>query len=132
MVSLTDNEYEIVNLMWNQGRALSRTEIIVLLPDKAWSASSIHILLNKLLEKNAIKVDGFVKTGKNYGRTYTAAITRDEYTVMQLKQSTGRKSNEPLTFPAIFAALINDKEINIHTISELEEMIENKKKELEK
>lgn len=49
---------------------------------------SIHILLNQLLKKSAIKVDGFVQTGKNYGRTYTAAITPEDYQVMYFKTST--------------------------------------------
>ena len=60
-LSLTNNELEIMELMWKMKRPLSRTEIIDLSPDRSWSASSIHILLNKLLEKEAIEVSGFVK-----------------------------------------------------------------------
>ena len=63
-LSLTNNELEIMELMWKMKRPLSRTEIIDLSPDRSWSANSIHILLNKLLEKEAIEVSGFVKTNK--------------------------------------------------------------------
>ena len=77
-LSLTNNELEIMELMWKMKRPLSRTEIIDLSPDRSWSASSIHILLNKLLEKEAIEVSGFVKTNKNYGRTYSPLITQND------------------------------------------------------
>src|SRR5665648_552396 len=79
---------EIMRLLWTQGRPLSRSEIVDLSPERSWKASSIHILLNQLLEKEAIMVDGFVKTGRNYGRTYSAAISPEEYQIIQIKQNT--------------------------------------------
>ncbi len=74
--SLTKNEQEIMDLLWSQDKALSRSEIIELSTERSWKKSSIHILLNSLLEKGAIKVEGFVKTGKNYGRTYSHQLLR--------------------------------------------------------
>ena len=62
---LTKSENEIMELMWKEGHPLSRSEIIDLTPERSWKPSSIHILLNSLLEKNAIEVAGFVQTTKN-------------------------------------------------------------------
>ena len=47
-LTLTNNELEIMELLWTQGRPLSRTEIIELTPERSWSSKSIHIILNKL------------------------------------------------------------------------------------
>ena len=130
-LSLTNNELEIMELMWKMKRPLSRTEIIDLSPDRSWSASSIHILLNKLLEKEAIEVSGFVKTNKNYGRTYSALITQNDYilsSLNQMKQSSYYKSKSTAT-ASIFAALIQDSDIDDELIDELEKILEERKKQ---
>lgn len=128
---LTESELEIMNLLWERSCALSRSEIINLLPEKSWSDSSIHIILNKLLDKGAIKVDGFVRTGKNYGRTYSAAIKQDEYALMQIKKASGAFGGAKINLQSIFSALVKDEEIDSNTISELEEILAGKKRELE-
>jgi predicted transcriptional regulator len=106
--------------MWQQNRPLTRTEIIKLSPERSWKASSIHILLNKMLDKKAIIVDGFIRTGKNYGRTYSPAFSREEYEKMLLKH---QYKNASLSLGKLFAALIEDEEISDSTIDELEAII---------
>lgn len=68
-----------MDIIRTQVKALSRSEIIELSEKRYWKKISIHILLNSLLKKGEIKVEGFVKTGKNFGRTYSSAITQVEY-----------------------------------------------------
>lgn len=84
---LTKSENEIMELLWREGRPLSRSEIIDLTPDRTWKPASIHILLNSMLEKGAIQVAGFVQSTKNYARTFTPTLTADEYAVLQFKHS---------------------------------------------
>lgn len=130
-LSLTSNELEIMELMWKMKRPLSRTEIIDLSPDRSWSANSIHILLNKLLEKEAIEVSGFVKTNKNYGRTYSPLITQNDYVLSslnQMKQSSYYKSKSTAT-ASIFATLIQDSDIDDELLDELEKILEERKKQ---
>jgi predicted transcriptional regulator len=125
--SLTENELEVMSLLWEQARALSRSEIINLLPDKSWSNSSIHIILNKLIEKEAVQVEGFVKTGRNFGRTYSAVIARNEYRDMQIRRAAGKVKGGKVDLPAIFSALVQDEEIDGDTIAELEDILKRKK-----
>lgn len=129
--NLTESELEIMELLWQRSSALSRSDIIKLLPEKSWSDSSIHIILNKLLEKGAIKVDGFVKTGKNYGRTFSAAITQDEYAIMQIRKASVLFGGTKANLQSIFSALIKDEEIDDDAISELEEILKKRKRELQ-
>ena len=123
--ALTGNELEIMELLWREERPLSRSEIIELTPERSWSERSIHILLNSLLEKKAIEVGGFVRTNKNYGRTFVPLIDRADYIVSavnQMKQSlSGTSKKSPVS--AIFAALVQDKDIDDAELDELERMI---------
>lgn len=131
-ISLTENELEIMELLWQENRPLSRSEIIELSPERSWKASSIHILLNKLLEKDAICVKGFVKTGKNYGRTYFPNITPEEHIVLSLQQNNFYKKSKKSAVASIFSALIRDKDIDDELLGELEQMIEERKTQLGK
>ena len=81
---LTKNELEIMDVLWEQGRALSRGELLSLPTEKTWMDSSIHILLNSLLRKGAIREAGYAKCGKTSGRVYEAALSCAEYHVSTL------------------------------------------------
>ena len=81
---LTKNELEIMHVLWKEGRALARGEILTLSEDKSWMDSSVHILLNSMLRKGAIREAGFVKCGKTCGRVYEAALSCEEYYVSTL------------------------------------------------
>lgn len=129
-IILTPNELEIMELMWRENRPLSRTDIIELSPDRSWKASSIHILLNKMLDKDAIKVDGFVRTGKNYGRTYSPALSNVDYLLMTIKGSSLYQNSRKEATIAVISSLINDKDITAQDIKEIEAVIEAKKSKL--
>lgn len=129
-ITLTPNELEIMELMWRENRPLSRTDIIELSPDRSWKASSIHILLNKMLDKDAIKVDGFVRTGKNYGRTYSPALSNVDYLLMTIKGSSLYQNSKKEATIAVISSLINNKDITAQDIKEIEAVIEAKKSKL--
>jgi predicted transcriptional regulator len=130
MFTLSKNELDVVTLLWQEGRALSRTEIIELSTKKTWKASSIHILLNSLLKKGAIKVEGFVQTGKNYGRTYAAAVTQEEYAAMQFTKNVPSQTVNKENLPKLFTALINADDVDRDLLNELQMIIDQKKGEL--
>ena len=76
---LTKSELAIMEVMWDQEDALTATEIIKVSGDKEWKNSSVHLLVNALLEKKFIEVVGFKKTTKNYARTFKPTMTREQY-----------------------------------------------------
>ncbi|MEL7649012.1 MAG: BlaI/MecI/CopY family transcriptional regulator [Sedimentibacter sp.] len=125
--SLTKNEQEIMELLWSQDKALSRSEIIELSTERSWKKSSIHILLNSLLEKGAIKVEGFVKTGKNYGRTYSAAFTPEDYQIMQFKQGANYLKSKSSAITGLVSALVQDDDIDGETLDKLEAILKERK-----
>lgn len=125
-MELTKSELEVMNVIWGAGRALSRSEIINLSEHKTWKDSSIHILLNGLLGKGAIKEAGFVRSGKVWGRLYAANISCEDY---YAKTVFAGSSKEVL--PLLFSALINRDEVSPELIDTLEEMLEKRRQELE-
>lgn len=125
MFSLTSKEHEIMELMWLQAKALSRADIIELSESsRTWKASSVHVILNSMLDKGAIEVEGFVKTGKNYGRTFRPTVTQEEYTILRMKSSIK-------SIPGIVSALVNDDDVSDETIEAIEEILRQKKSDRE-
>jgi len=129
--TLSRNEFEVVSVLWDQGRPLTRAEIIRLSPDKSWKESTFHILLNSLIQKEAVQVVGFAQTGKRYGRTYSAIGSREDYTAMQLMKNAS-DSKKHTDIPGVFAALIEMEDIDSEILAKLEEIVERKKNELSK
>ena len=130
MTSLSKNELEIMRLMWTHKKPLSRTEIISLSPDRSWKASSIHILLNSLLKKEAIAIDGFVRTGKNYGRTYVHAVTEEEYAAEQLVQSMSVSEENSGNLSGVLDVLVRGEGVDIAALDELQAVLDRRKTEL--
>ena len=117
-MELTKSELEVMNVLWQANRPLSRSEILTLSTSKTWKDSSIHILLNGLLNKNAIKEAGYVRSGKTFGRLYAANISCQEY---YAKNVFAGSSKEVL--PMLFSALIQSDGISPELIDELEDML---------
>jgi len=78
-MELTRSEMEIMDVLWEAGEPLSRSDLLSHSGEKTWKDSSVHILLNSMLQKNLIREAGFVKRGKTYGRTFLPTMTREEY-----------------------------------------------------
>lgn len=78
-MELTKSEMEIMDVLWNAHVPLSRSDLLGHGEEKSWKDSSVHILLNGLLQKGAIREVGFVRRSKTYGRTFLPTLTREEY-----------------------------------------------------
>jgi BlaI family penicillinase repressor len=76
---LTKSELEIMDVLWDADCPLSRSDLLERSDEKNWKDSSVHILLNGLLQKDAIQEAGYVKRSKTYGRTFLPKLTREEY-----------------------------------------------------
>lgn len=85
---LSQNEFKIMRLLWQKDRPLSRPEIIEMVPDRDWNPNSIHLILNNMIEKGVIRVEGMTRCGRGYGRTYAAAMSNLEYALAVLRETT--------------------------------------------
>ena len=78
-MELTRSEMEIMDVLWESGVPMSRADLLARSEEKTWKDSSVHILLNGLLQKGAIQEAGLVKRIKTYGRVFVPTMTREEY-----------------------------------------------------
>lgn len=82
-MKLTNSEMEVMQVLWQSEKPLSTSEIIKNSPDVHYKKSYIHLLINSLLNKDVIEVTGFVKTARNYARTFKAKISEKDYLMSQ-------------------------------------------------
>ncbi|CVI71468.1 Penicillinase repressor [Eubacteriaceae bacterium CHKCI004] len=120
---LTDSEWEVMNLLWDTGEPLTSSEIIRLSVDRRWKDSYIHILINALLKKEMIRVAGFKKTTKNYARSFEPTMTREQWSLYQVKQESRKES---LLLKELLESIINEG-ADEETLEELSDAVEKRK-----
>ncbi|MCD8338332.1 MAG: BlaI/MecI/CopY family transcriptional regulator [Lachnospiraceae bacterium] len=92
-----------MDLLWNTDRPLTATEIVNLTPERTWKKSYIHLLINSLIDKNLIKSETLVRTGRNFGRAFVAVDTREQFEIRQI--TSGRNFSED-SVPALVSVLL--------------------------
>ena len=123
---LTDSERQVLDLLWDSDEPLTSTEIVKLCAGRTWKPSYIHIMINSLLKKEMIKVAGFKKTTKNYARTFTPTMSRDQWSLFQVKQEQKSASS---AMSHLFTAFF-EEETDLELLDELSELLDNRRKEL--
>ena len=124
-MELTKSEMEIMDVLWEDGGALSRADFLERQKEKSWKDSSIHILLNGLLNKGAIREAGVVKRSKTYGRTFLPTMSREEYFAATIFS---HRYHPELT--GLFQALLTRSDVNNEVLDNLETMIREKRQQL--
>ena len=124
-MELTRSEMEIMDVLWQDGGALSRADFLARSQEKSWKDSSVHILLNGLLNKGAIQEAGVVKRNKTYGRTFLPTMTREEYFATTIFS---HRYKPEMT--GLVEALLKRPEITAETLDTLQKLIQAKQAEL--
>lgn len=122
-ITLTKSEKEIMGLLWNIDRPLTATEIVNLTPERTWKKSYIHLLINSLLEKQLIRSESLVRTGRNFGRAFVATMTEEQFSILQI--TTGKNFSQK-SIPFLISSLI-DMTDDAKLIEEIEKTLCEKK-----
>jgi BlaI family penicillinase repressor len=117
-LELTKSEMEIMDVLWGSDRPLSRADLLAHSEEKTWKDSSVHILLNGLLQKGAIQEAGLVKRSKTYGRIFAPTMTREEYFATTIYSHT----NKP-DMVGLFAALLKREDITAEQLMQMEGLL---------
>ena len=82
----------------------------------SFNKSSSSSSFNSALNKDLVEVAGFKKTTKNYARTFQPTMTREEYSINQLRQE---QRNTSRTLSRLFKREFSKKwtELAFHVIS---------------
>lgn len=74
-----------MNVFWNSKKALSQAQVIEKAEEdrnRNWKKQTIFSLINSLLDKGLIQMEGSVRSGKTYARTFASTMSRPEYLLM--------------------------------------------------
>ena len=120
---LTKSEREIMDVLWNAGEPLSRSDFLERSETKTWKDSSVHILLNSLLRKGMIREAGLIKRSKTFGRTFLPTMSREAYYVA----AAFSRRYKP-DYLMVMEALLDRPEADEETLKQLLAMVEAKMK----
>ncbi len=112
-----------MDLLWNTDRPLTATEIVNLTPERTWKKSYIHLLINSLLDKELIKSETLVRTGRNFGRAFTAVSTKEQFEIRQITQS---RNFSQESVKALFEALLESVQ-DPSILDDLEQILQAKR-----
>ena len=113
----TKSELQILNVLWNAGAPLTRSEILERSEgEKTWKDNSIHILLNGMLKKGLVEEAGFTRSGKVWGRLYGAAVTPEE----QYRDLFLSPVLDPVT---VFGILLERQDTDTRTLDKLQDAL---------
>lgn len=94
--TLTKKELEMINVLWGSETALTASEILKASTDRTWKDKSLHLMINSLLQKNLIVVDGFKRMEKVYARCFKSAISQTDYIWTHLTTGMEKKKRRNL------------------------------------
>lgn len=122
-MELTKSEMEIMDVLWAADKPLSRSDLLERSEEKSWKDSSVHILLNGLLAKEAIREAGLVKRSKTFGRVFVPTMTREEYFAQTIF---GHRHQPELI--GLFTALLQQRDPSREQLENMKALIEGRMK----
>ena len=126
-IGLSDAEYEVMELLWSKGRPLCFREIMEHFEnntDKDWKKQTLNTHLSHLIEKQVLAAEGEAR------KIYRPAISKKAYKHQKAKNTVARFFGGSLN--NFVAAFCDDAECSAEEIEELQKMLDEKKKTLNK
>lgn len=126
---LSTNELTVLRVLWDSKSPLSRPEILARISNTDWNPNSIHIVLNNLIKKGFVTIEGVTRCGQRYGRTYSAAKTQGDYaSELALAAIPELPSEESVL--VVMSAMIKGQQIDPATIEKLQNILDQRRAEL--
>ena len=126
---VSNNEYNILLAIWNAGHALTAKEILMSMEDKSFKDRTIHSILNAMLEKELIYVDGQKLSSRIYSRCFNASVSFEEYHADCIMDNEIFRREKARVLPGLLSTLV-DKDVSPETLDRLEALLEDKRRQL--
>lgn len=122
---LADSELEIMRVLWDTKRPMKASEITKMLQKtKNWSKATVHVLLGRLENKGFVSAD---RSG--YYHYFSAAIAENEYLCSESSRMVKKVGG---SLHSMLASLIEADELSDEDIIAISDMLNEKRKEIEK
>lgn len=118
-MELTKNELQFMTVLWQSENPITAPEILERATERKWKDRSLHVILNNLLDKDAIAEHGFVKEGRTISRTFIPKISREEYYKTVLSDCESKE------LVGLISAIMRDRnDFEDDTVNELEKIFQ--------
>ena len=118
---LKGKRYDVMNVLWEEGKPLSAFEINEIAPEL--KMPTVRRCLELLLKEKLIEVAGTSMNGKVYARNYRPLLSRETY----LKNNAERRKITPVE---MMNALLETEGITEADLNELQTLLDHKRAEL--
>ncbi|MDO5689706.1 MAG: BlaI/MecI/CopY family transcriptional regulator [Tissierellia bacterium] len=127
-VKITNRERDVLEALWDSDGPLLASDIPKMNPELG--ISSVQLALRNLLTKELIEVADIVYSGTVLSRTYRPLIQREDF-VGSAFLDQFKLLNQTMSTKNIVATLLKQEPDEYLTITELEALLKQRKKELE-
>ncbi len=111
-LSLSDGEWKLMNLLWDKSPLTIGAMVRALENDTAWTKATINIMLGRLADKGAVRVDA---SGR--AKQYYPLISRDDAVRQEAKNTLARVRTGGLGL--LVSTMARDCELTDEEIDEL-------------
>lgn len=125
----TGRDLDILQILWDAPDSLTALEIVK--EDSDLTINTVQAVLRKLLKKGLIKVNRIVYSGTVLSRSFSPAISSEDFIILQVKEQIKEINN--INKISLIAALLEeetDRQKVLKEIEELENMLSDYKKSL--
>lgn len=134
IAKLTDLEITIMGVIWDHEERMTVNEIAECLKESCLSPASINQAMNRLIKKKVVTVVEFVRVSNVYARTFQPCVSREEYINAEIrrlgKKISYQKKINSIGMIAAFLANDSEDRISQQELTELQEVIEKRKKRM--
>ncbi|MCH5249048.1 MAG: BlaI/MecI/CopY family transcriptional regulator [Lachnospiraceae bacterium] len=129
-MKLTNRELAVMRILWESDKPLMVSEIVQ--RDKNGTIYSVQRIIQNLIKKNMVAVDGVSYNKKALGRTFRPLVTSEVIELNSLRDMLNNMISKNITASHLIAALLpteNDSN-TLEELNKLEEIIKQRKKEI--
>ena len=111
-ITLSDGEWKLMNLLWDASPLTIGSMVESLRDDTAWTKATINIMLNRLAEKGAVRIDAGGKAKQFY-----PLLKREDAVMQEAKSCIGKIKTGGIGL--LVSTMAQDCELSDEEIDEL-------------
>ena len=129
-MKLTNRELEVMRILWAAEKPLMVSEIVQ--KDKNGTIYSVQRIIQNLIKKDMVAVEGIAYNKKALGRTFKPLVSSEVIELSNIQEMLGNMVSKDITASHLIAALLpsNNDEKTLNELNNLEEIIRERKKQI--
>lgn len=121
-LSLSDGEWKLMNLLWDESPLTIGAMVDALREDTAWTKATINIMLNRLSDKGAVRIDA---TGPR--KQFYPLLTRDDAVRQEARNTLSKIKTDGLGL--LVSTMARESDLNDAEIDELYRVLKEGRRE---